>query len=46
MVSRWCPDLDRTETLLTLRSEDVIGAEVLMDGVKLDYIPGRGQTRT
>ena len=46
MVSRWCPDLDRTETLLALRSEDVIGAEVLMDGVKLDYIPGRGQTRT
>ena len=46
MVSRWYPDLKRTETLLTLRSEDVIGAEVLKDGVRIDYIPGRGRAKT
>ena len=40
------PDLNRTETVVTLRSEDVIGAEVLKDGVRIDYIPGRGQART
>jgi hypothetical protein len=41
LVRRWRPDLNRTETVLTLRSEDVIGAEVLKDGVRIDYIPGR-----
>ena len=40
------PDLNRTETVLTLRSEDVIGAEVLKDGVRIDYIPGCGQAKT
>ena len=33
------------KTVLTLRSEDVIGAEVLKDGVN-DYIPGWGQAKT
>lgn len=46
IVTRRYPDLNRTETVLTLRSEDVIGAEVLKDGVRIDCIPGRGQTRT
>jgi hypothetical protein len=46
IVTRWYQDLNRTETVLTLRSEDVIGAEVLKDGVRIDYIPGPGQTRT
>lgn len=41
-VTRWYPDLNRTETVLTLRSEDVIGAEVLKDGVRID-IPGAGR---
>jgi hypothetical protein len=40
------PDLNRTETVLTLRSEDVIGADVLKDGVRTDCIPGRGQAGT
>lgn len=43
---RWYPDLNRTETVLTLRSEDVIGAEVLKDGVRIDYIPGCGHAKT
>jgi len=42
---RWYPDLNRTETVLTLRSEDVIGAEVLK-GVRIDYIPGCGHAKT
>ena len=46
LVRRSYPDLNRTETVLTLRSEDVIGAEVLKDGVRIDYIPGRGQATT
>ena len=46
LVRRWHSDLNRTETVLTLRSEDVIGAEVLKDGVRIDYIPGCGQAKT
>ena len=42
IVSRWYPDLNRRETVLTLRAENVVGAEVLKDGVRIDYIPGRG----
>jgi len=46
LVRRWYPDLNRTETVLTLRSEDVIGAEVLKNGVRIDYIPGGAQAKT
>ena len=46
LVRRWHPDLKRTETVLTLRSEDVIGAEVLKDGVRIDYIAGGAQAKT
>ena len=46
LVRRSYPEINRTETVLTLRSEDVIGAEVLKDGVRIDYIPGCGQART
>jgi hypothetical protein len=46
LVRRWHLDLNRTETVVTLRSEDVIGAEVLKDGVRIDYIPGGAQAKT
>ena len=46
LVRRSYPDLNRPETVLTLRSEDVIGAEVLKDGVRIDYTPGCGQAKT
>jgi len=46
LVRRWYPDLNRTETVLTLRSEDVIGAEILKDGVRIDCIAGCGQAKT
>jgi hypothetical protein len=39
------PRPHRTETVLTLRCEDVIGAEVLKDGVRIDCIPGCGQAK-
>lgn len=42
IISRWYPDLNRRETVLTLRSADVVGAEVLKDGVRIDYIAGSG----
>jgi deoxyinosine 3'endonuclease (endonuclease V) len=46
MVRQWYREFNRVETVLTLRSEEVIGAEVLTDRIRIDYIPGRGQTRT
>jgi len=45
LVRRSYPDLNRTETVLTLRSDDVIAAEVLKDGLRIDYIAGRGPTK-
>jgi hypothetical protein len=45
LVRRWYPDLNRTETVLTLRSEDVIGAEVLKNGVELTTFRGAGRPR-
>ena len=45
LVRRAYPDLKRTETVLTLLSADVIAAEVLEDGLRIDYIAGRGPTK-
>jgi hypothetical protein len=44
MVTSRDPDTGRLDTLLTLRSTDVVAAEVLKDGVRTHYILGRGQT--
>jgi hypothetical protein len=46
LVRRSYPNLNRTETVLTLRSGEVIGAEVLQDGVRIDFIPGCGPAKT
>ena len=43
VVSRWYADLNRRHTVLTLRSQDVIGAEILKDGVRVDYVLGQGE---
>jgi RNA polymerase sigma-70 factor (ECF subfamily) len=45
LVRRWYPDLNRTETVLTLLSRDVIAAEVLKDGLRIDYVAGSGPTK-
>ena len=45
LVRRSYPDLNSTETVLTLRSDHVIAAEVLKDGLRIDYIAGRGPTK-
>jgi hypothetical protein len=45
IISRRYPDGEQSKTLLTLPSPDVVGAEILIDGVRIDYIPGRGQTK-
>ena len=34
----------RDDTVLTLRSEDVVGAEIVTDGIVTDYILGRSQS--
>ena len=44
-VRRWHPDLNRTETVLTLRSEEVIGAEVLKEESELTTFRGAGRPR-
>lgn len=42
VIGQWYPDLNRRDIVLTLRSEDVIAAEILKDGVRVDYVLGRG----
>jgi hypothetical protein len=43
LVTKRDPGTGRVDTLLTLRSTDVVAAEVLKDGVRTDYVLGRGQ---
>ncbi len=43
IVSHWDADRGQWETVVTLRAEDVIGAEIVKDGVKTEYIPGGGR---
>jgi hypothetical protein len=40
LVTRWHPAIRLRETVLTLRAQDVIAAEVLQDGVRIDYVLG------
>jgi hypothetical protein len=44
LVTRRDPLTGRVETVLTLRSSDVIGAEILENGVKKDFVPGGGHS--
>jgi hypothetical protein len=44
IVARRDPETGRVDTVLTLRSTDVIAAEVLMNGIATDYILARGET--
>jgi hypothetical protein len=44
IVTRWCPDLKRRETVLTLRPQDVVFAEILRDGVQAECVAGAGST--
>ena len=43
IVTRSHSGAGRIETMLTLRAEDVVAAEVLSEGVRIDYVPGKGQ---
>jgi hypothetical protein len=36
---------DRIDVVLTLRSQDVIGAEILTNGVRTGYVTGSGSLR-
>jgi hypothetical protein len=40
VVTRLHPDVRQIETVLTLRAEDLVGAEVLEDGVRISYVQG------
>jgi len=42
IINRWYPDLNRTETVLTLRADDVVAAEIVKDGIVTDCVLGAG----
>ena len=44
VVTRRDPGTGRVDTLLTLRSVDVVAAEVCTNGIRTDYVLGRGET--
>lgn len=44
VVTRKDPFSARIVTLLTLRSVDVVGAEVFVDGASIDYILSPGES--
>jgi hypothetical protein len=46
VVTRWYRDLNRRETVLTLRSDDVVAAEIVKDGVRINCVPGGGEAKT
>lgn len=39
-MTRSCPNVQRADTVLTLRSRDVIGAFVMKDGAIDEYVDG------
>ena len=45
-VTRWYQDLNRRETVLTLRSDDVVAAEIVKDGVSINCVLGGGEPKT
>ena len=42
LVTRWDADLKRRQTVVTLRSNDVVSAEILKDGVSVEVVLGAG----
>jgi len=42
MVSRWDSLLKRCQTVLTLRSQEVVSAEIQRDGVSTEFVSGAG----
>ena len=45
LVTRWDARLERTQTVLTLRFEDVVSAEVVKDGVSVEFVSGAAGPR-
>jgi hypothetical protein len=45
LITRRDPRTNRIDVVLTLRSEDVIGAEILTNGVRTAYVTGKGVLR-
>jgi hypothetical protein len=46
IVTRWYQDLNRRETVLTLRSDDVVAADIVKDGVRINGVLGSGEPKT
>ncbi len=42
MVTRWDARLQCKQTILTLRSQDVVSADILKDGVSTEIVLGAG----
>ena len=45
MVTTWDHQLQRIQTVLTLRSQDVVRADIQKDGVTTGYVLGAGLTQ-
>ena len=45
LITRHAPRTDRIDVVLTLRSQDIIGAEILTDGVRTAYVAGKAAAR-
>jgi hypothetical protein len=44
LVTRWDPYQERRRTVLTLRAKDIVSAEILKDGVSVEFVLGAGLT--
>jgi hypothetical protein len=44
IINQWYPDLNRMDTILTFRADDVVAAEIIKDGVVTDCILGTGHS--
>jgi hypothetical protein len=40
IVTAKCPTTQRVDTLLTLRAQDVVAAEIVLNGIRIDYVVG------
>jgi hypothetical protein len=45
LIKRRDPVTNRIDVVLTLRSQDVVGAEILTNGVRTAYVTGKGALR-
>ena len=45
VITRRNPGREQVDTVLTLRTQDVVAAEIVKDGVVIDYVLGGGSRK-